>query len=164
MQLSPLSESTIKAVENEIEAVKDIIALFPQVKEVVKKYDGKTLDTRTVHKIQKELLKVDRHLDFSFLYAHIKIEHFDNYNEINTTHCIYSKYLTKSEVNFQYDEECFNYAEQYLKSYIEKFNNYMLNEKMLLESLQQVSETYNALTKEIPTVCQRLVGVRVASL
>lgn len=163
MRLVPISEKTKENIEKEIKAVNDIIALMPKVKEVVKKYDGKEMSTRNVHKIQKELLTVDSHLDFSFMYSHIKIEHIDNYNEIETHHCVYSLYLTNS-VNLTYDEESFNDIEEYLKSYIEKFRNYIKNEKMLLESLEQISETYNALTKEIPAVCQRIVGIRVASL
>lgn len=160
MSYTPLSEKSRKNIAKEIESVQHLITLIPQVQEVIKKYDGAEPTTRTINKIRKELSKIDEHLDYSYAYSHIKVEHNDYQNEIETYHCLYSVYDVIDKLI--YKEGSFEEHKEYLQKYIKKFQDFLVRENLLLECLQQVTETYNAVVDEIPTVCQRLVGVRVS--
>ena len=162
MLYTPLSERSRKNIAKEIESVQHLITLIPQVQEVIKKYDEAEPTTRTINKIRKELSKIDEHLDYSYAYSHIKVEHNDHQNEIEVYHCLYSVYDIGNKL--VYKEEAFEQTKEYLQSYCQKFNDYLEKENLLLECLQRVTETYNAVVEEIPTVCQRLVGVRVSHL
>ena len=164
MSYTPLSEKSRKNIAKEIESVQHLITLIPQVQEVIKKYDGAEPTTRTINKIRKELRKIDEHLDYSYAYSHIKVEHNDYQNEIETYHCLYSVYDTGNKLVLVYKEEAFEQTKEYLQSYCQKFNDYLEKENLLLECLQRATETYNAVVDEIPAVCQRLVGVRVSHL
>lgn len=160
MSYTPLSEKSRKNIAKEIESVQHLITLIPQVQEVIKKYDGAEPTTRTINKIRKELSKIDKYLDYSYAYSHIKVDHNDYQNEIETYHCLYSVYDVTDKLI--YKEESFEEHKEYFQKYIKKFQNFLVREKLLLESLQQITETYNAVVEEIPTVCQRLIGVRVS--
>ena len=164
MSYTPLSEKSRKNIAKEIESVQHLITLIPQVQEVIKKYDGAEPTTRTINKIRKELSKIDEHLDYSYAYSHIKVEHNDYQNEIETYHCLYSVYDTGNKLVLVYKEEAFEQTKEYLQSYCQKFKDYLEKENLLLECLQRATETYNAVVDEIPSVCQRLVGVRVSRL
>ena len=162
MLYTPLSERSRKNIAKEIESVQHLITLISQVQEVIKKYDEAEPTTRTINKIRKELSKIDEHLDYSYAYSHIKVEHNDHQNEIEVYHCLYSVYDIGNKL--VYKEGAFEQTKEYLQSYCQKFNDYLEKENLLLECLQRVTETYNAVVEEIPTVCQRLVGVRVSHL
>ena len=162
MLYTPLSERSRKNIAKEIESVQHLITLISQVQEVIKKYDGAEPTARTINKIRKELSKIDEHLDYSYAYSHIKVEHNDHQNEIEVYHCLYSVYDIGNKL--VYKEGAFEQTKEYLQSYCQKFNDYLEKENLLLECLQRVTETYNAVVEEIPTVCQRLVGVRVSHL
>lgn len=162
MSYTPLSEKARKNIAKEIESVQHLITLIPPIQEVIKKYDGAEPTTRTINKIRKELSKIDEHLDYDYAYSHVKVEHNDYRNEVEIYHCLYSVYDTGNKL--VYREEVFEQTKGYLQSYCQKFNDYLEKENLLLECLQRVSETYNALVDEIPATCQRLVGVWVSRL
>lgn len=162
MSYTPLSEKARANIAKEIESVQYIIMLIPKVQEVIKKYDGAEPTTRTINKIKKELSKIDAHLDYSYAFSHIKVEHEDYENAIETNHYLYSVYGVGDKLI--YKEDNFEHAKEYWQSYIQKFNDFLEKENLLLECLQRLTETYNAVVAEIPTACQRLVGVRVSRL
>lgn len=162
MTVQPLTQKNRKDIAKEIEVVRGILALFPKIKKVAKKYDGKEPSTRNINRFCKELKAIDSHLDVSYAYSDLWIAHIDNSNPVETNHCIYTLYCTTNVL--QIKDDVFDKQQKCLEEHIDSFDAYMTVEQLLLDALTVNMAQYNDLVSRIPSVCRDMIGIRVSRL
>ena len=117
-------QNKIKSIENECINIEKVMTLFPQIEEVLKKYNNKTSSKR----LDTDLKKIDSSLYFEKRYNSWIIEHYGY--KINIIHaCITSSYNDGIEQNGVINSEL---AINGLKTFIE------YNTKKIKEAREQI--------------------------